>query len=405
MPSDAEQYRSQIDELLNLPQQSWLLGAGISRNAGIPLMYPLTDRVEEMLSGDQKNDFQAIRSDLEESAHVEHVLSHIGDLISLAGRTLTKEITIGESRRAIDALRALHSHIQAHIRVTMRWGYVPAQGETAAQIGTAEHPIVSIEDHVSFVKALFNVRRAGLERRPPVAFFTTNYDTLIEDALAMCRVRVTDGFCGGAMAYWEPDFCSADLGRPFDNDGGWQAKIFKLHGSIDWFVSNEDFVVRRREYAGYPPETSGRLLIYPQATKYQATQKDPFASLFAAFRNALNSNECSLLAICGYSFGDEHINEEIKRALEHRGNQLNVLAFVKQPDDPVLPGEQGLPPTIVEWLKSESTWKDRLVIAGSRAVYHGDLTPKCAVNADSQHSWWTFNGVTNLLRHGPEVIA
>lgn len=406
MPSDAEQCRSQIDELLNLPHQSWLLGAGISKNAGIPLMYPLTDRVEEMLSGNQKNDFKAIRTDLESSAHVEHVLSHLGDLISIAGRTVKKEVSIGGSRRTVEELRILHSRIQECIRLTMRWGYIPAEGGSQSQVGTFDKPIVTIENHLAFVKALFGVRRAGLERRPPVSFFTTNYDTLMEDALAICRIRVTDGFCGGAMAFWEPDCPETGFIQPFSSEGSWQAKIYKLHGSIDWLVSSEDFVVRRREYAGYPGEKPGQLLIYPQATKYQATQKDPFASLFSAFRNVLNSQECGLLAVCGYSFGDEHINEEIKRALEHRGNQLNVLAFIKQPDDPTLPAGQGLPSVIADWLKSDAaTWKERLIVAGSRAVYHGSLTPKCPVTAEGQHQWWSFSGITDLLRHGPEVIS
>jgi hypothetical protein len=102
--------------------------------------------------------------------------------------------------------------------------------------------------------------------------------------------------------------------------------VFKLHGSIDWFMSSEDAVVRLREGAGYPPDAPGRLLIYPQATKYEATQRDPFARLFAAFRAALASDRQALLAVCGYSFGDEHVNEEIERALRRRGNQLTLVA-------------------------------------------------------------------------------
>jgi hypothetical protein len=61
--TESLQYQKQIDELLNLPQQMWLLGAGISKDAGIPLMYPLTDRVEAILKGDDKLVFEAIRKE------------------------------------------------------------------------------------------------------------------------------------------------------------------------------------------------------------------------------------------------------------------------------------------------------------------------------------------------------
>jgi hypothetical protein len=41
-------YLQQLDEFLSRPNQMWLLGAGVSYDAGIPLMYPLTSRVMEL---------------------------------------------------------------------------------------------------------------------------------------------------------------------------------------------------------------------------------------------------------------------------------------------------------------------------------------------------------------------
>ncbi len=45
-----ERAASHLDDLLSIPRQVWLLGAGISRDAGVPLMYDLTKRVEFLLS-------------------------------------------------------------------------------------------------------------------------------------------------------------------------------------------------------------------------------------------------------------------------------------------------------------------------------------------------------------------
>lgn len=402
MSADPAQYNKQIDELLNLPQQIWLLGAGVSKESGIPLMYPLTDRIESMLTGDEHTDFHAIRTELPEVAHVEHVLSHIGDLIALASRSATKTVTIGAKKRGLENLQCLHASVQQHIRDTMRWGYRPAEGSTVEAIGSQAKPIITVDAHCRFVKALFNVRRAGLEHRPPVAFFTTNYDTLLEDALALCRVSASDGFVGGAMAFWDPERKEHGFDSPFAPDGGLQARVFKLHGSIDWFVSEEDVVVRRREAAGYPADEPGRLLMYPQASKYQVTQRDPFARLFAALRSAISDTNPGLLAICGYSFGDDHVNEEIERAMKHRSNQLTVLASVLQSDDE---GEScGLPTALAGWLR-EAPWKERLLVLGSHGVYHGSLDNRYPAASASTHGWWSFEGVTKFLEHGPEGAA
>jgi len=394
----------QIDELLNLPQQSWLLGAGISKEAGIPLMYPLTKRVENLLKDQDLSDYRELLGSLPESAHVEHVLSHIGDLLAIAARSKDKKVVFGKMKRTHDDLKALHARIQSIIRDTMRWGYSPAENERAERVGTANTPIVVVDHHMAFAKALFGARRAGLDRRSAIAFFTINYDTLLEDALALLKISATDGFSGGSMAYWDPLRPEHGFSTPFSSDCGIQARVYKLHGSIDWFVHEEDTVVRLREGAGYPVVQPERLLIYPQATKYRVTQRDPFAALFAAFRSALNSTSPGLLCICGYSFGDEHVNEEIERALKQRGNELTVLAFVRQASGSGGGTEaegDGLPSVLANWLNGDGSWKERVIVVSNRGVYHGS-TKNCLPAGEREHSWWSFDGLTRLLERGPE---
>jgi hypothetical protein len=393
--------KSQIDQFLDLPQQIWLLGAGVSKDAGIPLMIPLTDRVEQMLSGENKNIFKSIRSELPDGSHVEHILSHLGDFISLAGRSMSKRVNLGGKDRDRDTLREVHHLIQDSIRKTMRFGYIPGNDKNSEKIGTLTDPLVTIDHHVDFVKALFQDRRAGLERRPPVLFFTTNYDTLLEDALSLCQIPTYDGFSGGTMAFWAP---SSIFDTPPDIGSSYQAIIQKLHGSIDWFLSKEEIVVRRREGAGYPLEAGQRLLIYPQATKYQITQKDPFASIFRDFRSALMTKESAVLAVCGYSFSDEHINEEIELAMKHRGNSLTLLAFIRQKNDEIESAGQGLPSIFVKWLsENDEDWRERVIVAGSHGVYQGNLNNLLPIDQNSLHAWWSFEGLTHFLKYGPEA--
>ncbi len=406
MSHEAEQARKQIDDLLNIPCQSWLLGAGVSNDAGVPLMLPLTDRVAAILQQDKKTPepyetFQTIRDTLHENSHVEHIMSQIGDLLAMAERSKTKSVPVGKLKCDVAFLQTLHDSIQRAIRQTIQWGYRPKGGKAKEEVGTSDKPIVKVDYHCKFVDALFRGRRAGLERRPPVTLFTTNYDTLLEDALSIARVRAHDGFHGGAMAFWEPSTLVNIDPRPFSES--YAALVYKLHGSIDWYASEEDLVVRLREGAPYPERRPGHLLIYPQATKYLVTQRDPFAALFAQFRATLSYREQSVLAICGYSFGDEHINEEIERALKQRGNRLTVLAFVSQPNGR-LPTDQGLAPPLVRWLSpsdgNTEPWRERVIVAGRRGIYHGSMKNLCPVPEDAPHDWWSFTGVTQILING-----
>lgn len=47
-----------IDGLLNVPRQLWLLGAGISFDAGIPLTYALTERPRLLVCRSRSDGFR-----------------------------------------------------------------------------------------------------------------------------------------------------------------------------------------------------------------------------------------------------------------------------------------------------------------------------------------------------------
>jgi hypothetical protein len=413
MPPELERQTRYIDSLLNLPRQVWLLGAGISYDAGIPLMYPLTNRVEELLESQDLllgfdtvrscTLYQRVRSQLPGDSHVEHVLSHIADLISLGERQTEKFLKIGDEDVTCEELRETHRHIQLAISYTVEYGYIKRNEEE--QIGSPENPIVTRDHHDAFVKALFSDRRAGLEHNPPVRFFTTNYDTLLEDSLSFAQIAHADGFAGGATAYWDPGGSDLQLEQAVKFSEP-SASIHKMHGSIDWLQDGDGVVFRvRSEVIRKSLPSQSQLLIYPQATKYQVTQRDPFATLFSEFRRALNSNGASVLITCGYSFGDEHINAEIERAVRQRGNNLIVLALCGQKMDaenkPA--ANDGVPDALSKWLTSETPWSQRIIVAGSHGCYRGNLTN--LLTNTKPPDWWTFKGITKLLSQGPETLT
>jgi hypothetical protein len=333
-------------------------------------------------------------------AHVETVLTHVVNLIAVAEVTVQQSVDVAGSSKTVADLKTLHRKVQEGIRDVIRWGYIPAEEAMPAKVGDRMNPIVSVEHHDDFVRAFFAVRRQHQDSFAPIAFFTTNYDTLLEDALALRRVQYLDGFNGGSLAFWNPDSHQGAYRKPFERVDQVRAKIYKLHGSIDWFEDKHDIVVRLRENCLYPPTNTGNLVIYPASTKYAIARREPFLSASSAFRDALRITNQGLIAVCGYSFSDDHITDEIERALMNRGNELTLVAFAHQRSGD-FDEHQNLPPRLARLLAgAEQDWSKRVFVCGSRGFYHGDLTNHCPAANEQPHPWWSFRGVTQLLRDG-----
>lgn len=378
----------ELRRVLDLGRQHWLLGAGASLVSGIPLMYPLTARVKSQLQDSDLEIFLATMSDLPDDAHVEHTLSHLGDLIALAERSKNKTAHLAGRDIDLQQLEMTYRTIIKVIAVTVRYGYRLAYNNDPEQIGTYEAPIVDVNAHVKFVRQVFG-GRINLEPRSQVGFITTNYDTLLEDALAIERRVALDGFSGGAIAYWDGQ--SID---PSTSTGYREHRVLKLHGSVDWFKSSEIGLLRVRYGVKYLSDLAGTL-IYPQATKYLETQKDPFAKIFDCFRRVLQSPESHLLAIVGYSFGDNHINGEIENALASKDNKTILVAFSRE--NATDAGTE-VCTVLKQWLESEE-FGSRIYVATNKALYHG--RSRYAQEPDGPDlQWWTFDGVTKFLESG-----
>ena len=93
-----EELFSQVEEHLKCSEQSWLMGAGISFDAKLPPMYPLTNKVKKDVESNHKELFNEIITplfeELPENCHIEHVLSHLGDYAALAERNKEKKTII-----------------------------------------------------------------------------------------------------------------------------------------------------------------------------------------------------------------------------------------------------------------------------------------------------------------------
>ena len=393
-----------LSKLFSHGQQMWLLGAGASFESNLPLVKGLTERVRHKLSetpfeGDEHPDttighvIEGLRADISPSATIEDILDHLADHLSMARRSASNMALVhvlapgapeAEARTEkfkFEELEIVRTRILEVIRDALRWGYVHADNPAKIKEGSADAPILRIDHHEKFLDVLFTELRAGRQLRvQPIEFFTTNYDTLIEDALSLKQVAYSDGFRGGAVAYWDPSKNDESATRQDDV----RATVTKIHGSIDWARVGEQ-IVRRRISDPYP-EGETDLLIYPQALKYDLAQREPFDSLFYGFRTSLNRPLPQVLLVCGYGFGDDHVDQEIELALKKADSQLTLVAFSQ---------EHGGKPA--KWQEQE--FGERVYTITADGIWRGSEGPFLEPSADQLRNWWTFTGMTSFLRN------
>lgn len=359
---------AKFEELLNQSGRAFLIGAGCSKCAGLPLTSELTDRV--LGSSELDETSKAILSEVKGlfagagNAHIEDYLSELIDLLAIAERRVErgatqKEITLGATNYTAAQLRSAADKIKRAIA------------------GVIEKK-VSIEIHQAFAAAVHRPLRVGKAAPDQVVdYLVLNYDTAIEDALALERVPFSDGIDGGATGWWNP--------QTFDRDG-LAARVLKLHGSINWCELPSDPLPRRLAASLQVADASERrILIWPASTKYRETQLDPFAQLAERARRVMRPNRGSqrVLVICGYGFGDTHINIEVDRALRESAGDLTVVAFTSE-NEPI--GQ------LRTWTEDEKI-REQVLILANRGFFHGNSSEKSTTDL----LWWKFENITRLL--------
>jgi hypothetical protein len=178
--------------------------------------------------------------------------------------------------------------------------------------------ILSIEDpdlsnHITFFEKL---KKRAFGRPCSVWIWTTNYDLLLETGAGIAGVQVENGFTGTTERYFTPDVfqkISGTLGSRliggsrFTPNNQLVVKIIKLHGSVSWLKRRE--YVFERHPAAINSDTE-RVMVMPRRRKVMDTLVSPYDSLFNISRRVLGS-QCKYLASCGFSFSDDHINQNL----------------------------------------------------------------------------------------------
>lgn len=281
-------------------------GAGSSQAVGIDGVIQLTQNVGKNLAAPFDTQYARVLAEIGAGKHIEHVLNRVRLCREMVGTSTTAEAGGFKGDEAEKLDRAICREIYNRVSVKPAKGY---------------------QLHAEFAAWLNSIQRSK-----PVEIFSTNYDLLVEYGLEIAQVPYFDGFLGGVRPYFSD--AAADFKDDADNHNQvprtW-VRLWKIHGSIGWRAITED-ITGTKKVVRLPlvsPGTDDDLMIFPSREKYSDSRKLPFIALHDRLRRLTSSGE-SLILICGYSFGDEHINDIIFSSL--RGNNrfsATVLSFDK----------------------------------------------------------------------------
>lgn len=176
--------------------------------------------------------------------------------------------------------------------------------------------------------------------------FTTNYDTLIEQALDALSIRYADGFSGTVTRRLDSADHLLDVYYPGEVSEGRVRRydkflhVHKLHGSVHWrrTAAGEIHQVARpgrgdwTEWLAASAEKrlsefasdGSRVAILPTDGKYVATLGMPYAHNLRAFQRALQTPQ-TFVVVAGYGFSDAHVNTMIDEGMTNPGVALLVI--------------------------------------------------------------------------------
>lgn len=324
---DEVELRAHLATLLRLENVGLLLGAGASVVAGGKTMWSLWEDFLAVSPGEAKwlYDKGFVSADAVDTDPLNRVapnVERLGDSLEIALAEWTRQ-----GHADLPDLKLARAHVaRAVVRAAMLqldWWNSPAGAEADAK---------QLQHHREILQKLVAARQPG-QSAPWV--FTTNYDLAIEWAAESIDLQVVNGFLGVHGRRFSPQ--SFDLGyrntqaRGEARFGVYNIYLAKLHGSLSWREEAEQVYEVQALLAGQqikkflcdPAATDLGLMVMPRAAKYMQTIGFVLGELFRRFSEFLSSPQTALV-VCGYGFGDEHINRLLRSALLNPTLQLVV---------------------------------------------------------------------------------
>lgn len=233
---------------------------------------------------------------------------------------LIKEVSVEEEHSALwknfcddlssgtDLESALHKHdlpdlVTSEI-INKTWFHLCPQ-----DLGIFKKGISSKEEYPLCV-LLKHMLRSTKDR---INIITTNYDRIAEYACEQARVHHYTGFAHGYRKF-PVDINYLTCQR--------QVNIWKVHGSLDWFLSPSEEICSFGNVSEIP-DNYIPLIVTPGIAKYRSTHKEPYKTVIHESDNILKSSP-SYLCI-GYGFNDEHIQEKLVNKCVNEDSKLIII--------------------------------------------------------------------------------
>ncbi|MBO6570833.1 MAG: SIR2 family protein [Balneola sp.] len=139
-----------------------------------------------------------------------------------------------------------------------------------------------------------------------VSIITTNYDRLAEYATSLAKAIVCSGYSQNHIGHFSNNIQLNNLASLKGFSG--QVNIWKVHGSLDWFKSNEEeniqLPIRQSIPKNYRP-----LIVTPGLKKYSETHNEPYRTILTQADSEIESAN-GFLCI-GYGFNDIHVQPKL----------------------------------------------------------------------------------------------
>lgn len=279
-----------------------LLGAGASQEATIPITSEMIESIERELDGEW-NDFKGLY-----------------DFIKKQVKTTSEQVVnIEELVSILDELLLLLSKQHPLTPFHLSWiDFIESVGYTYKFIEEFRDNIMKkLKEWIDFegkMKAKYYQKISDFQKEynNSLRIFTLNYDLCIETMCTQCSIERGFGDENNEDNCWDwqrfkvidSDYRSPDI------------FLYKMHGSIDWERDTNGKLVHR---------TQSRIkkfeIIF--GTRQKVRHYDPFLFFLYEFREYVLKSK--IILICGYGFGDKHINDIIKQGIEESPTKLLVV--------------------------------------------------------------------------------
>lgn len=279
----------------------FLLGAGASADAGIPISNRMVLKIEELLGNDPEwqpyqdlyfylkssiNYSDGIFGHFNEAFNVERLLIVITE-IEKRDKNIMYPFIGSWNIRLLDLAGNNFENVTKFKKLIRK--------QLIEWVGLRNY------DAASYYQAFSSL---SSEIGSLVKIFTLNYDLCFETIVGKEK-DIELGFTKGTSEWHYSNF---------DDEQGKSYNLYKLHGSIDWYIDNNKL------YKSERPEVNPELIF---GIQHKITSVDPYFYYSAKFREAC-LNETKLIISVGYSFADEYINAILTQALNAR-SELRLL--------------------------------------------------------------------------------